>query len=85
MSLAALATASAATFSVIALAKTSKSASRTDSSRGEPRRAPIPMIWPRELGFCPVPEQSLHWRRRRLWGRPAPQRNAGVKNERLDS
>ena len=85
MSLAALAMASAATFSVIALTKISKSASRTDSSRGEPRRAPIAMIWPRQLGYYPIPEQSLHWRRRRLWGRPAPQRNTAVKNERLDS
>jgi hypothetical protein len=44
-----------------------------------PRRfRKITIRWPHPLGFSPSPQLSLHWRRRRLSLRPAPQGGRGA-------
>src|SRR6266446_22437 len=63
--------------------KSQKFANRTDSFRGKSSSCPITFIWPRQLGFGPLPERSLHWRRRRLWARPAPQRASKHQRTRI--
>ncbi len=44
------------------------------------RRCPIALIWPHRLELVPLPEPSLHWRRRRLPTRRTAQHTSGLRS-----
>jgi hypothetical protein len=44
------------------------------------RSYPIAMIWPHRLELVPLPEPSLHWRRRRLSTRRAAPDTSGLRS-----